>query len=200
MKAVCCAGKIRWLFASGVVLGFVTLFLASCAPSNLVINIDDKVELGDRKVLAGRIVCYRNGEPSDASKLGKWTFFFNRQGEESSMIVRPDEDGYIYVAVSEGQYNFARVATTYFSFNLDPIPTVLVSKENSIVNFGTLEFRFEQSTGAKVALYTTGFSKAYIKVNALADYDQTRSKIESVTRSIGRGVHDVEVVFRNRVR
>lgn len=200
MKILYCVGKIRWLFASGVVLGLVTLFWVGCTPSNLARNIDDKVDLGDRKVLAGRFACYMNGEPSDPSKVGKWTFVFNRQGEESLMIVRPDEDGYIYVAVSEGQYNFARVATTYFSFDLDPIPTVLVGKGDSVVNFGTIEYRFAQSTGAKVSLYTTGISRANIKVNALADHDQTRSKIESIAQSIGRDVRDVEVVFRNRVR
>jgi len=200
MTLVCCTGKIRWLFASGVVLGVVALFWAGCAPNNLARNIDDKVELGDKKVLAGRFTCYRNGEPSDCTKAGKWAFLFNRQGEDSPMILKPDEDGYIYVAVSDGQYNFSRVATTYFSFNIDPIPTVLVGKGDSVVNFGTLEFHFMQSKGSLVATYTIGFAKAYIKVNALADHNQTRSKIESVAKSIGRKVRDVEVVFKNRVK
>lgn len=156
------------------------LFLFGCYSTvhNLKTN-----DLGGKKILAGRILFYDNDAPGKDSSR-KFVMFFNKEGETQAQALEPDDDGYVYISVPAGKYNFGGVKvinliTGTFNFNLPTFPSVTVNDNDSVVNFGTFHVKFYQSSGSKVSAVLVGISRGYIKVDHVSDYDVTRSAIVS---------------------
>jgi hypothetical protein len=152
-----------------------------------------------QKVLAGRFVFYNNDEPWEPSDF---RLFFNKQGSSRASILHPDDEGYIYVAVEPGQWNFATIDRPgffgNFRFALDPLPTVKVHSVDAVVNFGTIEVRFYQSTGSKVAAVFTNLARAHIRVKSIGGHDKTRKGIEARLTGVSGPIRKRNVVFYRR--
>lgn len=181
------------------------ILLNSCASPPFVYNIKSKSELkGNKKILAGRFVCFDNDAPVHCTK-SEFFIFFSRDGGLEAKLFRPDDAGYVYIAVIEGLYKIATFAKGVTDgrgliFDLDPIPVVLVQSEDSVVNFGTFEVRFNQGTGSKVASPQRQVDRAQLRVNHIANYDVTRSEIASRVGKIAGSINNGAVQFLPRAR
>lgn len=154
---------------------FLPLFLASCYATVQNVKPDD--DLAGKKILAGRILFYDDDRlvfydhSPDGEQLRPYVPFFNENGDKEGQALIPDEQGFVYVPVVPGKYNFAFVKVGSFNFNLPTFPSVTVGEEDSVVNFGTLNYRFHQSAGSKVAMVLVGAGRGYLKVDHTADHD-----------------------------
>jgi hypothetical protein len=179
------------------VLGIMMLMmlLSSCASSPFVYNIKSNSELkGGKKVLAGRFACFDNDAPVHCIKSG-FLIYFNKDGETEQKLFRPDDAGYVYVAVTEGYYNLGRFVkgdkAGSFIFDLETFPVVSVRSDDSVVNFGTLELRFSEDKGSKG-------DRAQLRVNHIANYDVTRSEIASRVGESAGPIRNGRVEFLHR--
>ena len=179
--------------------------LNGCASGPFVHNIKSKSDLkADEKVLAGRFACFENDAPVHCTK-SEFLIFFNREGDLQSKLFRPDDAGYVYIAVSEGYYNIATFAKGIkdgkgLIFDLDPFPVILVRSEDSVVNFGTLEARFYQGLGLKGSTAQSGGERPQLRINHIANYDVTRSEIASRVGKLAGSISDGSVQFLQRAR
>jgi hypothetical protein len=144
-------------------------------------NMKATDDLRGKKVLAGRILFYDNDAPGKDSSR-KFTVFFNKIGDDKPQALAPDHDGYVYVPVYPGKYNFGCVRVEHFItgsfiFNLLSVPSVTVNDNDAVVNFGTFHVRFQQSTGSKIVSALVGGGRGYITVDYMPDYDVTSPAI-----------------------
>jgi hypothetical protein len=195
--------RMRSFITSIMCIVVLIFLLTGCGPQ-FANNIKSNAELKGKKVLAGRFVCFDN-DTSVACKKTVFSIYFNKQGDTKAKIFNPDEEGYVYVALSEGQYNFATIAkggtAGNFQFRLDSFPVVFVQPDDSTVNFGTIEVRFYQSIGSKVAIVVGAIGRGHIRVNHIPNYDVTRSEIDSRVGKVGGAgpTRDGKVEFLKRV-
>jgi hypothetical protein len=189
----------------GVGLIVLMALLNGCASDPFVHNVKSKSDLkADEKVLAGRFACFENDAPVHCTK-SDFLIFFNREGDLQSKLFRPDDAGYVYIAVVEGYYNIATFAKGTeggkgLIFELDSFPVVLVSAEDSVVNFGTLEVRFYQSPGSKGSTAQSGGGRPQLRINHIGNYDVTRSEIASRVGKLAGSVRDGTVQFLQRAQ
>jgi hypothetical protein len=177
----------------GIVM--LMILLSSCTSPPFVYNIKSNSELkGGKKVLAGRFACFENDAPVHCIKSG-FLIYFNKDGETEQKIFRPDDAGYVYVAVTEGYYNLGRFVkgdkAGSFIFDLETFPVVSVRSDDSVVNFGTLELRFSGDKGSKG-------DRAQLRVNHLVNYDVTRSEIGSRVGESAGPIRNGRVEFLHR--
>jgi hypothetical protein len=195
----------KLLMRMGVGLIVFMALLNGCASGPFVYNIKSKSDLkADEKVLAGRFACFENDAPVHCTR-SEFFVFFNKEGEPKAKLFRPDDAGYVYIAVTEGYYNIATFAKGIkdgkgLIFDLDPFPVVLVRSEDSVVNFGTLEVRFYQSPGLKGSTAQSGGERPQLRVNHIANYDVTRSEIASRVGKIAGSINNGTVQFLPRAR
>jgi len=188
----------------GSLLVFMAVFIG-CASDPFVHNIKSKSDLkSDEKVLAGRFACFENDAPVHCTK-SEFLIFFNREGDLESKLFRPDDAGYVYVAVPEGYYNIGTFAKGVkdrkgLIFDLDSFPVVLVRSEDSVVNFGTLEVRFYQGATPKGSTAQGGGEGPQLRVNHIVNYNVTRSEIASRIGTLAGSISDGSVQFLQRVR
>jgi hypothetical protein len=181
------------------------ILLIGCASDPFVYNIKSESDLeADEKVLAGRFACFENDAPVHCTK-SEFLIFFNREGEPESKLFRPDDAGYVYIAVVEGYYNIATFAKgakggKALIFDLESFPVVLVRSQDSIVNFGTLEVRFYQSPGTKGSTAQSGGERPQLRINHIVNYDVTRSEIASRAGKLAGPISDGRVQFLQRAR
>jgi hypothetical protein len=212
MKELFIKSAVQGLFKPSLhqmtlVVGLIVLMvlLTGCASTPYVDNIKSKSDLkADEKVLAGRFACFENDAPVHCTKSG-FFIFFNREGDLESKLFRPDDGGYVYVAVTEGYYNIATFAKGArdgrgLFFDLDSFPVVLVRSEDSVVNFGTLEVRFYQSPGTAGSTAQSGGERPQLRINHLVNYDVTRSEIASRVGKLAGAITDGRVEFLQRAR
>lgn len=191
--------------AISVAVILITALLTGCASDPFVHNIRSKSDLkADEKILAGRFVCFENDAPVHCTK-SDFFIFFNREGDLESKVLRPDDAGYVYIAVTEGYYNIATFAKGIkdgkgLIFDLDPFPVVLVRSEDSVVNFGTLEVRFYESPAPKGSVAQGGGDRPQLRVSHIGNYDVTRSEIASRVGKFGGAMSNGSVQFLQRVR
>ena len=167
-------------------------------------NVRSGKDLQDKKVLAGRFIFYKDFEdptPVDCKDSHYFHIYFNKNGETEEKEFQLDEECYVYAAVDEGQYNIGHIGVAsvgYFNFFLDTFPTIYVSKDDSVVNFGTIKVTFHQSTGSKVSAFLVGVGRAWLRVNNIPDYDNTRTEITSRVGDFAGPIRDVRVQYLRR--
>lgn len=190
----------------GVGLILSVALLSGCASDVFVQNIKSKSDLKpEEKVLAGRFACFENDAPVHCTRSGFY-IFFNKAGEPQSKLFRPDDAGYVYIAVTEGYYYFATLgkegkAGRDFIADLDPFPVVLVRSEDSVANFGTLEVRFSESPGPKGSTAQSGGQGPKLFMGRhIANYDVTRSEIASRLGKFAGSISDASVESLQRGR
>jgi hypothetical protein len=183
----------------------ITVLLNSCASTPFVYNIKSKSEIkGDKKILAGRFACFDNEAPVHCMK-SDFLIYFNKEGEPEAKLFRPDDAGYVYIAVTEGYYNIATFVKGTkdkkgFVFDLDLFPVILVRSEDSAVNFGTFEVRFNQDTASKPSTPQKDAGRPQLRVNHIPNYDVTRSEIASRLGKMAGSINDGAVQFLPRAR
>lgn len=188
-------------------MGFIMfmVLLNGCASDPFVNNIKSKSDLkAAQKVLAGRFACFENDAPVHCTK-SDFFIFFNREGDLQSKLLRPDDAGYVYIAVPEGYYNIATFGKGIkdgkgLIFDLDPFPVILVRSEDSIVNFGTLEVRFYDHPVPKGSAAQAGGDRPQLRINHIANYDVTRSEIASRVGKFGGAISDGSVESLQRAQ
>jgi hypothetical protein len=190
------------------VLGLIVLMvlLTGCASAPYVDNIKSKSDLKtDEKVLAGRFACFENDAPVHCIRSG-FFIFFNKAGEPQAKLFRPDDAGYVYIAVTEGYYYFATLGKKGkdgrdFIADLDPFPVVLVRSEDSIVNFGTLEVLYYESPGPKGSTAQRVGPRPQLRIGKhIANYEITRSEIVSRVGKFAGSITDATVQTLQRAR
>jgi hypothetical protein len=176
-------------------IAFIVL-LNGCASAPYVSNIQSTSELKkDQKILAGRFACFDNDAPVHCTKSG-FLIYFNKDGDLEAKLFTPDDGGYVYIAVTEGYYDFARFVKGgkdgSFVFDLASFPVILVRTDDSVVNFGTFEVRFAQSSG--------GGERGTLQVIHIGNYAVTRSEIASRLGKLAGAISDGRVEFLQRAR
>lgn len=197
------SNKIGVIGLSKLIILLLLLSLTGCAATAHNLKATDN--MSEKKILAGRILFYENNEPTMSSRF---IVYFNKNGDNHAQVLEPDEDGYVYVPVSAGQYNFAsvKVSQTFtgtFKFYLPVFPSVTVHDNDSVVNFGTLHIKFTQSAGSKTSAALVGVARAYVKIEHTPNYDVTRPAIVTkIGTKIGTAmpVTDGKVSFLKRAQ
>jgi hypothetical protein len=188
-----------------MIVGLLVLvaLLNGCASTPFVYNIKSKSDLkAEEKVLAGRFACFENDTPVHCTKSGFFIFFI-KEGDREAKLFRPDDAGYVYIAVTEGYYDMAKIAKGIkdeegLIVDLDPFLVVLVRSEDSVVNFGTFEVRFYESPGLKGSTAQSGGERPQLRINHIANYDVTRSEIASRVGKIAGSINNGAVQFLPR--
>jgi hypothetical protein len=155
------------------------LALSGCA--NIAKNFDPDDQLGDRKLMAGRILFFEEKDRVDCDEFDYQIYFKNRRGGKM-WTLRPDEECYVYVPVEAGRYGLAQVThsswfTGSFKFALDPVPTVDVRTDDTVVNFCTIEVHFHQGTGSKMGVFWLGHGRAWIRVVPAEQCEETEAAL-----------------------
>ena len=183
----------------GLLVLIVVLFAGCTAYIN---NVKSANELNDKKLLAGRIVFFEE-DTEKIPKTDKLKVWINKQGDDKAKVLKPNEQGYVYIPVDAGQYNMANytvAAVGNFLFKLPKFPCIQVYGSDSAVNFGTIEIRFHQGTGSKVANLFFGGGRGYIKVNHLREYDGVQSILETKVGMAASSIRNEIPAFLNRVK
>lgn len=180
------------------------LVLSVMACSVPVRNIAPSESLEGKKVLGGRFVFYDNDAPKNDSSFD-FKVVFNREGDTQARVLEPDADGYVYVAVVPGRYNFGTVMVHNpflgnFNFRPDPVPSVTVVDSDSAVNFGTFNVRFYQGAGAKTAAMLIGVTSGTLKIEWVNDFDTTRAALATRVGRADMKFGDGRVEFRKRAK
>lgn len=193
------------------ILFFVILILISIGCGIPIIsNVLTTKELQGKTILAGRFLFYEDEVPSkiiyrilSKSDYTYLVSLYKRQIDGRWIRIGrfdPDKEGYIYVAVDEGEYGIFSVfyrnyEGEYASFNFDQVPAFYVKKydEGSIVNFGTFEIR-----GYNVGIGFLGRRGMRLNMNHLADYETTRPQIARKFEGLAGPIKDINVFYYNR--
>ena len=181
-------------------LVLVVVLLAGC--TEYINNVKSASELNDKKLLAGRIVFFEE-DTEKIPEIGKLKVWINKQGDDKAKALKPNEQGYVYIPVDTGQYNMASytvAAVGTFLFKLPKFPCVKVYGSDSAVNFGTIEIRFHQGTGSKVANLFFGGGRGYIKVTHLREYDGVQWVLETKVGMAASSIRNEVPAFLNRVK
>jgi len=173
---------------------FFAIFLCGC--TSLAPNVNSATDLQGRKILAGRFVFYDNDELVKADSHRSEVRFYQQGENKEIKKFSPDEQGYVYVAVTEGLYVICDIFYIPFGgglqFVLDPMPAIYVNANDTVVNFGTIEIRYYQTTGGRI-IYTFGFpSRVQYGIRYIRDWYITKPEIVSRAGFAGP-VRDVEI-------
>lgn len=190
---------------TSLVLAGLALGIASgCA--EVASNVRSAEEAKGKKILAGRFAFYEgieNPVPIDC-KTTRFKVYFNRQGDPKARQFELDNNCYVYVPVTPGQYNLGMIQassgpfTGTFRFPLDPMPTIQVNGPDDAANFCTLEVKFGQTTGSKVQSFLVGGARASINVKYRPDCDVTQAEIKARVGQFVESVGTVRVLFAIR--
>jgi len=193
-----------------VVLMLVTL-LFGCGTT--AYNIKSPRELSDNKLLIGRFVFYNddvhinNGEG--------FTVFFKEKEDKTLRMLQPDEEGYVYIPVDEGQYYISRIKFNrlngHLFFPVHQSSGINVDVFDKVVNFGTIQIGLQQNITSKIAYVSTyGYPyagklmpsslKPELSITQILDWNVTHQYILSSKFDIlPESVRDEDVYFSEEV-
>ena len=171
-------------------------------------NITSTRELDGNKLLTGRFVFFINDVPV-VDGMGV-TIFFKERLDKKIREFKPDENGYVYVSVEEGQYYLTRV--TYRDlhgqrrFPVHQNPGIDVHASDTVVNFGTIMVSLQQNITSRIAYVTTyayPYSGTYlpsalkptIRLEQIPDWDVTHQYILKDLGIVPESVREVVLNF-----
>ena len=133
----------------------LTVLLFGCGTT--AYNIKSSEELSGNKLLTGRFVFYNddihieNGEG--------FTVYFKEREEKTLKIFQPDEKGFVYIPVDEGQYYISRIKYNklngHLLFPVHQISRINVDVSDTVVNFGTIQINLQQNITSRIAYVST---------------------------------------------
>jgi hypothetical protein len=176
--------------------------------STTAYNIKSASELSGNKLLTGRLVFYiddvhiENGEG--------FTVFFKEREDKTLRMFQPDEEGYVYIPVDEGQYYISRIKYNklhgHLLFPVHQSSVINVYTPDTVVNFGTIRISLQQNITSKIAYVSTfGYPfagklmpsslKPELSITQVSDWDITHryillSKFDILPESVR-----VEVIY-----
>jgi len=137
-----------------VVLMLTTL-LFGCGTT--AYNVKSSRELNGNKLLTGRFVFY-NDDVHIKNSEG-FTVFFKESEEKTLRMFHPDEKGYVYIPVGEGQYYISRIKYNrlngHLLFPVHQSSGINVDVSDTVVNFGTIQISLQQNITSKIAYAST---------------------------------------------
>ncbi len=137
-----------------VVLSLTTL-LFGCVTT--AYNIKSATELSGNKLLTGRFVFYNDDVHIENGK--GFTVFFKEREDNTLSMFHPDEKGYVYIPVDEGQYYISRIKYNrlngHLLFPVHQSSGIHVDKSDTVVNFGTIHINLQQNITSKIAYVST---------------------------------------------
>jgi hypothetical protein len=155
--------KINSLCKSKYLVVYVVVlitFLSSCALPRYALNIKSVDDLKGRKLLVGRFVLYVNGNHvpviTRTTRSGRSVLnpgpTFKKEGEKQRKMFSPKDDGYVYIAVTAGQYYIRLDNVTLANINKNKMPSVRINiyDTDEVVNFGTIKFEVLDYQASKV--------------------------------------------------
>ncbi len=133
----------------------LTTLLTGCTTT--AYNIKSTKELGGNKLLTGRFVFFVNDTPAEDG-IG-FTLFFKQREDNKLREFQPDENGYVYVSLEEGQYSIVRVKYSdlhgHLRFPVHNSPGIDINVFDSVVDFGTIKVTLQQNITSRIAYVTT---------------------------------------------
>ena len=170
-----------------VVLSLTTL-LFGCGST--AYNIKSTRELNGKKLLTGQFVFYNddvyieNGEG--------FSIFFKERDDKTLRMFQPDEKGYVYIPVDEGQYYISRIKYNklngYLLFPIHQSSGINVDVSDTVVNLGTIQISLQQNITSRIAYVSTyGYPyagklmpsslKPELSITQIPDWDTTHQYI-----------------------
>ena len=137
-----------------VVLMLATL-LFGCGTTEY--NIKSTSELNGNKLLTGRFVFYNDDVHIENGE--GFSVFFKERDDKTLRMFQPDEEGYVYIPVDEGQYYIARIKYNklngHLLFPVHQSSGINVAAFDKVVNFGTIQISLQQNITSKIAYVST---------------------------------------------
>ncbi|MBZ0108562.1 MAG: hypothetical protein K8F52_07815 [Candidatus Scalindua rubra] len=132
----------------------VTLVLGC---STTLHNIKSAKELKENKLLTGRFVFFHNDIPLENSE--GFTIFFKESSNKKLRAFKPDENGYVYIALDQGRYHISTIEYRDFQgrirFPVRQSSGIHIYNSDTVINFGTIKINLKQDESSKVASLTT---------------------------------------------
>ena len=120
-------------------------------------NIKSAGELSGNKLLTGRFVFYNDDVHIENSE--GLTVFFKEREDKTLRMFKPDEKGYVYIPVDEGQYYISRIKYNklngHLLFPVHQSSGIHVDTSDTVVNFGTIHISLQQNITSKIAYVST---------------------------------------------
>ena len=120
-------------------------------------NIKSARELNDNKLLTGRFVFYNDDVHIENGE--GFTVFIKEREEKTLRMFQPDEKGYVYIPVDEGQYYISRIKYNklngHLLFPVHQSSGIHVDTSDTVVNFGTIHISLQQNITSKIAYVST---------------------------------------------
>ncbi len=133
----------------------LTTLLFGCGTT--AYNIKSANELSGNKLLTGRFVFYNDDVHIENGE--GFTVFFKEREDETLRMLQPDEEGYVYIPVDEGQYFISRVKYNrlngHLLFPVHQSAGINVDVSDTVVNFGTIQINLQQNITSKIAYVST---------------------------------------------
>jgi hypothetical protein len=181
-------------------------------------NIKSPRERSDNKLLTGRFVFYNDDVHIENSE--GFTVFFKKREDKALRMFQPDEKGYVYIPVDEGQYYISRIKYNklngHILFPVHQSSDINVDISDTVVNFGTIQINLQQNITSKIAYVSTyGYPyagklmpsslKPVLSIAQIPDWNITHhyilsSKLDILPESVRDEViefsEEVEIPFR----
>lgn len=131
--------KSKYLVMYAVVL---ITFLSSCTitttriPREAVNNVKSVDTLKENKILAGRFICYVDGNLVESKHL---KLILKKEGERR--VFKPDDNGFVFVSVPHGKCYIEILLNSQIKL----IAWIYILDTDWIVNFGTFKLELKQS-------------------------------------------------------
>ncbi len=129
----------------------LTILLFGCGTT--AYNIKSTRELSGNKLLTGRFVFYNDDVHIESGK--GFGVFFKEREDKTLRMFQPDEKGYVYIPVDEGQYYISRIKYNrlngHLLFPVHQSSGINVDVSDTVVNFGTIQINLQQNITARLA-------------------------------------------------
>ncbi len=137
-----------------VVLSLTTL-LFGCGTT--AYNIKSASELNGNKLLTGRFIFYNDDVHIENGE--GFSVFFKEREDKTLRMFQPDEEGYVYIPVDEGQYYISRIKYNklngHLLFPVHQTSRINVDVSDTVVNFATIQISLQQNITSKIAYVST---------------------------------------------
>jgi len=120
-------------------------------------NIKSANELSGKKLLTGQFVFYNDDVHIENGE--GFSVFFKEREDKTLRMFQPDEEGYIYIPVDEGQYYISRIKYNklngHLLFPVHQSSGINVDVSDTVVNLGTIHISLQQNITSKIAYVST---------------------------------------------
>jgi len=144
------------VFLSKILVALLlTTLLFGCGTT--AYNIKSARELSGNKLLTGRLVFYNDDVQIENGE--GFTVFIKKREDKTLRMFQPDEKGYVYIPVDEGQYYISRIKYNklngHLLFPVHQSSGINVGASDRVVHFGTIRISLQQNITSRIAYVST---------------------------------------------